>query len=153
MPDRVTSDVYGPVIGGVYVLMLPVWALLFLGTLASTGGNRTFLAVLAGLVTLASVAIFLKGLTLFRQHVEADADGLRLAGPGGFRLPWDAVAELKTTASPRSGNVAIRVQGTKIPTDYVLGRSATRRFGVEPAQVEALRALAEAHGVHVPPLG
>ncbi len=150
MPDRVVSDLYGPVIGAIYVLMLPIWLLLLLNTWSSTRPDRTVMLVACLILVVASLTQFVKGLMLFRQHVEADDAGVRLTGLGAFDVPWDDVESVSVVPLPRTGNVHITLRpGVKVPSDYVLWRSGKRRVGVLPEKLDALTRVAAAHGVQV----
>ena len=147
--EGVTSDVANPVLAAVYLLVLPVWLLIFVLQLGTEGPNRLPLLVASGALLALSVSQFFKGLALFRQRVEADAAGLRLRGVGGFAVPWEGVEALDATRV-RGQNLRLRVRaGHEIPGDFVVLRSRTRGIGVEPDAVDPLRELAAAHGVRV----
>ncbi len=150
MPPKVTSDLASPLIAAVYLLMLPIWVLVFVQQLGDTSANRTLMLVVCGVLIVVSATQFLKGLGLARQRVEADAGGLRLLGLGGFDLLWADIVSITVTVKPRTGNVVVRLAPERtVPSEMLVGRTAVRRFGVHPDAVEALKALASGHGVSV----
>lgn len=148
MHETVTSDLASPLIAALYVLLLPVWLLVLAQQLGA--GANSALVVVSGVLVVASVPQFLKGIGLFRQRVEADAAGIRLSGLGGFDLPWSDVVSITITTKPRTGNVLLKLaQGRTIPSDAVIACTGHRRVGVQPQALPALRSIAQDHGVSV----
>lgn len=96
------------------------------------------------------------GLFLVRRHrVEADADGVRRLGPGGWRLGWDEIAEVRLDgthdAAGRAGWFRLGALATSVDLEVVPGPRASRRAEAHAAVrsdgARALGALARYHGV------
>lgn len=143
------STLSSPLAAAVQVAMLPIWGLLLIMQL-SLIEKVWWLVGLVAAMTVYAVPQLLKGLVIFRQHVEADAEGVRMAGLGGFDVPWSAVRGLAAAPVARSRNVIVALHpGHTVRSDQLLWRTRVRGFGVEPGQVAALKRLAAAHGVPV----
>ncbi len=149
MDERVDSTLSSPLGAAIQVAMLPIWTLLLIMQLSLIDKTWWLIGLVAAM-TLYAVPQLLKGLVIFRQRVEADAAGVRLRGLGGFDVPWEAVQSLGAVARARSNNVAMVLKpGRTVRSDQLLWRTRLRGFGVDPAQVEALKRLAAARGVPV----
>nr|NLI51445.1 hypothetical protein [Propionibacterium sp.] len=157
LPDEAPPDVSSDVIVWSHSRDAVGLAALFLVSFTVTrivsGRGADVLPWLA--VSLVAVSLTL-GLFLLRRHrVEADAEGVRQLGVGGWRLAWDEIAEVRLDgtrdAAGRAGWFRLGARATSVALEVVPGPGASRRTEGHAAlrsdRARALGELARYHGV------
>lgn len=152
-PPDVTSDVIVWSHSRDAVGLAALFLVSFTVTRVASGRGADVLVWL--MLSVVAVLIAL-GLFLVRRHrVEADAQGVRRLGPGGWRLAWGEIAEVRLDgtrdAAGRPGWLRPGPRTTSVALEVVPGPGVSRRGEAHAAlrsdRARALGELARYHGV------